>query len=176
MSQYVVDRDGAAAAYAAVEGTLARGPAVPQGLSDLYRSERAAMVRLAHLMCGSNETACDIVHEAFIRLQRNWAKATDPRAYLRKIVVNLCRAHHRRRAVEHRHAAVATVPPPYLAPELDETWHALAKLSPKRRVALVLRYYEDLSIEEVARAMGCRVGTAKSLIHRGLESLRQELQ
>ena len=48
----------------------------------------------------------------------------------------------------------------YLAPEVDETWHALATLSPKRRVALVLRYYEDLSIEDVAKGDGvpCRHG------------------
>ena len=176
MSQYVVDRDGAPAPYAAFDDALAPTATVPTGLTDLYRAERAGMVRLAHLMCGSNETACDIVHEAFIRLQRNWASATDPRAYLRQIVVNLCRAHHRRNAVERRYASVAAVPPVYLAPDLDETWHALAALSPKRRVALVLRYYEDLSIEDVARVMGCRVGTAKSLIHRGLASLRQELQ
>lgn len=175
MSQHLVDREEAAAAYAVVENSLAV-PAATPGLSELYRRERAGMVRLAHLMCGSNETACDIVHEAFIRLQHNWDSATDPRAYLRQIVVNLCRAHHRRRAVERRHASVASVPPMYLAPEVDETWHALSTLSPKRRVALVLRYYEDLSIEDVAKVMGCRVGTAKSLIHRGLASLRQELQ
>ena len=176
MSQHVVDRDGAAAFYAAVDHTLAPDAPAPQALSELYRRERAGMVRLAHLMCGSNETACDIVHEAFIRLQRNWTSATDPRAYLRQIVVNLCNAHHRRRAVERRHASVSSVPPMYLVPEMDETWQALATLSPKRRIALVLRYYEDLSIEDVAKVMGCRVGTAKSLIHRGLASLRQELQ
>ena len=176
MSQHLVDRDDADAAYAAVDTALAPVSTAPPGLSDLYRRERAGMVRLAHLMCGSNETACDIVHEAFIRLQRNWASAADPRAYLRQIVVNLCRAHHRRRAVERRHSSMSSVPPMYLTPDVDETWHALATLSPKRRVALVLRYYEDLSIEDVAKMMGCRVGTAKSLIHRGLASLRQELQ
>jgi RNA polymerase sigma factor (sigma-70 family) len=175
MSQYVVDRNEAGTAYASV-GALAPSATALDGVRDLYRLERARMVRLAYLMCGSNETACDIVHEAFIQLQRNWARAADPRAYLRQIVVNLCRAHHRRRTLEHRHAALAAVPPPYLPPELDETWHALAALSPKRRVALVLRFYEDLSIEDVAKVMGCRVGTAKSLIHRGLASLRQELQ
>lgn len=176
MSQHVVDREEAAAVYAAAVDNALATTTAPAELSELYRRERAGMVRLAHLMCGSNETACDIVHEAFIRLQRNWSSATDPRAYLRQIVVNLCRAHHRRRSVERRHTSVAAVPPMYLAPEMDETWHALAKLSPKRRVALVLRYYEDLSIEDVANVMGCRVGTAKSLIHRGLASLRQELQ
>jgi DNA-directed RNA polymerase specialized sigma24 family protein len=118
MSQHVVDRDQAAAVYAAVDHTLAPVAPAPQALSDLYRRERAGMVRLAHLMCGSNETACDIVHEAFIRLQRNWSSATDPRAYLRQIVVNLCRAHHRRSAVERRHASVSSVAPLIKAPEI----------------------------------------------------------
>ena len=123
MSQYVVDRNEAGAAYAAIDAVVPTAPV--QGLSELYRRERAGMVRLAHLMCGSNETACDIVHEAFIQLQRNWTKASDPRAYLRQIVVNLCRAHHRRRAVERRHSWVAAVAALSLARVIDVTWLGL---------------------------------------------------
>ena len=41
--------------------------------------------------------------------------------------------------------------------------------------ALVLRYYSDLRVEDVAEVLGCPVGTAKSLIHRGLEKLKELL-
>jgi RNA polymerase sigma factor (sigma-70 family) len=63
--------------------------------------------------------------------------------------------------------------PVSLPPELDEMWDALATLSERQRVALVCRFYEDLPISEIAEVLGCRPGTVKSLIHRGLASLRE---
>jgi RNA polymerase sigma factor (sigma-70 family) len=62
-----------------------------------------------------------------------------------------------------------------LPPELDEMWWLLAGLSENRRVALVLRYYEDLPFSEIARLMDCGESTARSLVHRGLKSLRRKL-
>jgi RNA polymerase sigma factor (sigma-70 family) len=52
-------------------------------------------------------------------------------------------------------------------------WAALALLQPRRRTALVLRYYEDLPIGEIARLLECRPGTVSSLLHRGLADLRK---
>ncbi|MHB1928962.1 MAG: sigma-70 family RNA polymerase sigma factor [Acidimicrobiales bacterium] len=60
-------------------------------------------------------------------------------------------------------------------PEVDELWQLLRSLPARQRDALALRYYEDLSLEEVAHLLGCPLGTAKSLIHRGLAALRKEL-
>ena len=65
---------------------------------------------------------------------------------------------------------------PELPPEFDETWAALDRIPARRRAALVLRYYEDLPVRGVAAALGCRPGTAKSLIHRGLQSLKEVLE
>jgi RNA polymerase sigma factor (sigma-70 family) len=62
-----------------------------------------------------------------------------------------------------------------LPPDVDETWSALAKIPERRRVALVLRFYEDLPVAEIAALMDCRTGTVTSLIHRGLESMREVL-
>jgi RNA polymerase sigma factor (sigma-70 family) len=61
------------------------------------------------------------------------------------------------------------------APELDELWQVLAGLPPRRRAALVLRYYEDLAIDEIARLLECQPGTVSSLLHRGLADLRKVL-
>ena len=55
--------------------------------------------------------------------------------------------------------------------DLDETWEALQVVTPKQRTALVLRFYADLSVAEVADLMGERPGTVKSLVHRGLSVL-----
>ena len=62
-----------------------------------------------------------------------------------------------------------------LAPEFDETWELLCRLSPKRRAVVVLRYYEDLAVGEIASLMGMREGTVRSLLHRALTSLKEEI-
>jgi DNA-directed RNA polymerase specialized sigma24 family protein len=68
-----------------------------------------------------------------------------------------------------------TVPLSAGQPELDETWALLRALPERQRMALVLRFYEDLSEAEIARLLGCRPGTVKSLIHRGLAKVRKDI-
>lgn len=150
---------------------LASSPA----LEDLYRDRYASMVRLAHLLTGSNEVAEDVVQESFVRVARRWGRAENPAAYLRAVVVNRCRSWQRRQVLERRHeggaAAVDALPP-----ELDETLTVLARLPSRQRAALVLRFYADLSEADIAEALGCRRGTVKSLIHRGLAQLKGTIQ
>lgn len=139
----------------------------------LFERERAGLVRLAHAITGSNQLAEDLVHDAYLR----WAQRpdlTNPAGYLRTIVVNLARDSLRRRDVARRIAA--DPPVPLGEPELDETWAVVRSLPEKYRVALALRFYEDLPEREIAALMGVRPGTVKSLIHRGLEKLKKELE
>jgi hypothetical protein len=91
-------------------------------LEALYRSEHRRMVRVAYLLTVSEE----LVHDAFLRVAGRLASVDDPAAYLRTVVVNLTRAHHRRRDVERRHAPVP--PGPALPPDVDETWAVLWQL------------------------------------------------
>ena len=140
-----------------------------KGVAALYRREYVPMVRLAHLITGSNEAAEDVVQEAFVRMYRNWDRSDRPGAYLRTIVVNGCNSWHRRRRMERERA-----PRPVaegVDPEARELLDALARLGLRQRTALVLRFYADMSEAEVARALGCRPGTVKSLVHRGLRQL-----
>jgi RNA polymerase sigma factor (sigma-70 family) len=139
----------------------------------LFERERAGLVRLAHAITGSNQLAEDLVHDAYLR----WARRPDlinPAGYLRTIVVNLARDSLRRRDVARRIAA--DPPVPLGEPELDETWAVVRSLPEKYRVALALRFYEDLPEREIAALMGVRPGTVKSLIHRGLEKVKKELE
>lgn len=146
------------------------------GLAELYRAQYAPMVRLAHLITGSNEVAEDLVQEAFVRVHRNWARAHNPKAYLRTVVVNRCRSWQRRRVLERSLLRAERPPGVSLPGEVDETLAALDRLRPRQRAALVLRFYADLPEAEIAAALGCRPGTVKSLISRGLAELKETIE
>lgn len=60
-------------------------------------------------------------------------------------------------------------------PEVDEVIAIVRRLPARQRQALGLRYYADTSIEQIAQLLDCPIGTVKSLIHRGIETLRKEL-
>jgi DNA-directed RNA polymerase specialized sigma24 family protein len=143
-------------------------------IDDLYRAHRRRLARLAFLLTGSADVADELAHDAFVRLWPNLGSVRDPAAYLTTTVTNLARGHLRRISVERRHAPVP--PGPALPPDVDEVWSQLWTLSERERAALVLRFYADLDVAGVADAMGCRLGTAKSLIHRGLAHLKEVLE
>jgi RNA polymerase sigma-70 factor (sigma-E family) len=147
-----------------------RASAGDRGFLELYQRRFQEMVRMAYLLTGSVETAQDVVQDAFVRIHGHWGTVREPDAYLRAAVVNACRSHHRRRAVERRAPLRDTGVESFAADELADV---LATLPHRQRAAIVLRYYEDLPDRDIARALGCRVGTVASLIHRALSRLRQ---
>lgn len=116
-----------------------------------------------------------MVQDAFVRLHPLLDTVDNPGAYLRRIVVNLCRSHHRRRGVEQRWLDRQPPPDVELPQELDDTWRTLATLPESQRQALVLRFYLDLRIEDIADLLGSPVGTVKSTLHRGLAALGKEI-
>lgn len=147
-----------------------------EGVAHLYASHRDRLRRVAYLMTGQREAAEEIVHEAFARVHRRWASIDLPAAYLRTAVVNLCLNWRRHAAIERertpRPRQIDDVVSP---PEIDETWDALARLPHDQRVAVVLRYYEDLSVDAIAQVMDCPAATVRTRIHRGISKLRQEM-
>jgi RNA polymerase sigma factor (sigma-70 family) len=148
-------------------------------LTRLYEEQLAPMVRLAHLITGSNLAAQDLVHDAFVKVGARLDELDTPAAYLRVAVVNECRSWLRHRVVVDRHdrATVPGVEPePELPAEMSRVWHAMRLLSERQRVAVVLRFWLDLPVAEVADLMSCPTGTVKSLVHRALHILEQELR
>jgi RNA polymerase sigma factor (sigma-70 family) len=139
---------------------------------DFYRQEWTGAVRLAWLLTGNRWVAEDIAQDAFVAMSRV-GRVENPRAYLRTALVNASRSRFRRLAVEHRYRAEPM--PPTLQPEFDDLLVAIRKISERQRTALILRYYADLSVAQVATTMGCPFATAKSLLQRGLVHLRKEL-
>ncbi len=136
-----------------------------------YREHATALVRLAWLMTSSKEQAEGVVHEVFLRYQRVDPPPLSTWSYLRRMAINQIIDDSRRAATEVRYQ-----PEPVLEfgdPELDETWEIVCSLPDQQRRALILRYYADLPLSEIALVMNVPLGTVKSHIHRGLERLKE---
>jgi RNA polymerase sigma factor (sigma-70 family) len=140
-------------------------------------TEWLKLTRLAYSVIGDRQVAEELVQESYIRLQKAGDRVENRAAFLRVTVINRCKSYSVRRSKERaelwRNSASTESTTP---PEIDETLQALRKLAIKYRTVLALRYYEDLSIEEIAELINVRPGTVKSLIHRGLAKLRTELE
>jgi RNA polymerase sigma-70 factor (sigma-E family) len=162
--------------------TASTDSARPWTLEDLYRQQRLRMVRLALLLVDEPATAEDVVQEAFTGLYRNWSGLRDRQAalgYLRTAVVNGSRSVLRRRKTAraytppHQADARSAESLAMLTAEHQAVVAALAKLPPRQREVLVLRYYDDLSEAEIAEATGLSRGTVKSTASRALDALNK---
>jgi RNA polymerase sigma factor (sigma-70 family) len=144
-------------------------------LEALYRDRYEASVRLAHLLVGDRHRAEELAQDAFVRLAPHLAAVQNPGGYLRTILVNLCRDHRRRQALADRRAPEPPpdAPPPGLPVATSAVWQALQSLPERQREALALRFYADLPTDEIARLLGVRPATVRSLIHRGLAALKE---
>ncbi len=137
-----------------------------------YERHYDDLVRLAYLVSGQAAQAEEVVQDAFVRAQRSWARVRDPLPYLRTAVVNGCRSLGRRQVLERERRPRPPEPEPFAA---DELWDALGTLTDRQRAAVVLRFYCDLPDAEIATALGCRVPTVRTSIHRALAKLRKEI-
>lgn len=149
------------------------GPADSRDLlADLYRREWGPLVRVAFILTGSQSTAEEVVQDAFVRLQTTPTSIVNPAAYVRTIVVNGCRSHHRHRAVVERNPLPR---PEHVYAEHDELFDALQRLPWRQQAALVLRFHLDLPEDGIAAALGCRPSTVRSITRRALANLRKAL-
>ena len=139
----------------------------------------AALSRMAYLLCGDRHAAEDLVQVTLARVARHWERVVaggDPDPYVRRVMVSqhvsLWRRRRRQvhvseqlpdRAVPDRSDAVTTA----LAVQA-----ALAKLAPRQRAVLVLRYFEDLTEAATAEVLHCSVSTVKSQTRDALAALR----
>ena len=159
-------------------------PPAGDRLEALYLRHGPEAIRLAYLLTSDRQLAEDIAQEAFVRVaQRLTAlrSADSFRWYLRRTVVNLANSQLRRRRVERAHftrlvsfAVTAGVNTPDIVTK-QAVRGAIEQLSPRQRAVVVLRYYEDLTDQEIASALGCPVGSVKSALHRAAAVLRQHL-
>lgn len=148
---------------------------------EYVRLRSAGLVRLACLITRDWEEARDAVQDALISVYPRWSALGEQGrdAYVRRAVTNACLTHLRRLR------RVRPVGDPALLAEApvagdhevefavaDAAWALCADLPTVQRAAVVLRFYDDLSYADVARALGCPEATARSHIHRALKTLR----
>ena len=138
-----------------------------------------ASYRLASLILGDTTEAEDAVHDALVSAWRNWGSLREPDrfdAWFGRIVTNACRDRVRRRRLAP--IAVSVLPERPAPDELsrlldrDVLRQALHALDIDQHIAVVLRYFEDLTVDEIAARLGERSGTVKSRLHYGLRALR----
>ena len=139
-----------------------------------YSKELDGQVRRAFLLVGSSEAANDVVHDAFVAVYRRWDELESPGPYLNRVVLNGCRDLARQR---NRHEAVlrrvgAVSDNVAVSDTLDDV---LNDLPFNHRAAIVLRFYGQLSVAEIADALGARPGSVGPWIDRGLKKMRRAL-
>lgn len=151
---------------------------------DFVEERLDPLLRYATVLCYDPHLAKDIVQEVLLRAQQQWpkisAKVDSPAAYVKRMVTNEFLS-WRRRASAREVGTSLRVLDELGSPEADQTrlydereamTAKLATLPRRQRAALVLRYYEGCDDATIAAELDCRPGTVRSLISRGLATLR----
>jgi RNA polymerase sigma-70 factor (sigma-E family) len=146
------------------------------------RAQHHALLRFAYAVAGDLSTAEDLVQAALERTGVRWSTVRrrhgDPGAYVRQAILNGGRSRWRAR---RREQLVADIPDVRAAAEeatelAEAVWQALGRLPRRQRAVVVLRFYEDLSVRDTARMLGCSEGTVKSQTAKALATLKSALR
>lgn len=160
-----------------MEGTLTQSVPDAGTFEAFYRDKRDHVARSLVLSVGNRELGIEATDEAFTRAYQHWEKVRayeNPTGWVYRVGINWARTKMRRSKRE--------IPSIYLEsgiehhvdvePKLEA---AMAGLAEKHRSVVVLRYYMDWSLEEIATALQIPKGTVKSRLHRAIANLQQEI-
>ncbi|MGW4446006.1 SigE family RNA polymerase sigma factor [Streptomyces sp. NPDC004682] len=151
-----------------------------ESFREFVASRSSALLRTAVLLAGGDRHAAeDLLQNALVKAAGHWHRIDEPEPYVRQI---LYRQQISRWRLKWRRRELSVAEPPESHAASDDASSAaelrlvlraaLAKLTARQRTMLVLRYYEDLQEGDVARLLGCSVGTVRSTTHRSLARLR----
>ncbi|MCF1596256.1 SigE family RNA polymerase sigma factor [Streptomyces muensis] len=146
---------------------------------EFVENRSSALLRTAVLLSGGDRHAAeDLLQNALVKAADRWHRIDEPEAYVRQI---LYRQQISRWRLKWRRRELTVAEPPETGASPDAAPDAelrllmrgaLARLTARQRMVLVLRYFEDLPEADVARVLGCSVGTVRSTTHRSLARLR----
>lgn len=150
--------------------------------AEFVAARSQALFRTAYVVAGDHHLAQDLLQEALVKTYVAWPRLRDAKkaeAYVRRTIVTTAISWRRRRSFHERPVdRVPDVRNPDETERLathDVLWQSVSNLPPRQRVALVLRYYEDLTEAETAELMECSVGTVKSQVSVALGKLRERV-
>jgi RNA polymerase sigma-70 factor (sigma-E family) len=147
---------------------------------DFYLAHRADVFRTAYLMTADREEARDLTQETFVRAFQRWGEVSGherPGAWLQTVVARLAISWHRRQAVRFkRTTGWGDEASEEVQADEPVVLRALRSLTVAQRTVVVLRFYADRSVEDVARTLGKRPGTVKALTAQAIDRLRPVLQ
>jgi RNA polymerase sigma-70 factor (sigma-E family) len=156
---------------------------VDEGFREFATARLGALSQLAYLLTGDHHAAEDLLQDSLVIVARRWGRvsaADNPMAYVRQIVYHEFVSSWRRNRWRRSEVSSAALPerpgPRDEAGTVDRRvlmQRALARLTPRQRAVVVLRFYEDLSEADAAQALGCSVGTVKSQTSYALRRLRE---
>lgn len=155
-------------------------------LAEFARAEQVSLVRFAFLLCGDRHPAEDVVQDVLTAMFRRFGETlplANPAAYARTAVVRANVSRMRRRSAGEVPRGVSAFAERageqagagYLGGRQEQMWASVCSLPARQRAAVVLRYYEDLTVADVAAVLGCPAGTAASLVSRAVRSLRNDI-
>jgi RNA polymerase sigma-70 factor (sigma-E family) len=149
------------------------------GFKEFVLVRRGGLLRSAHALTGDRATAEDLVQNALLKTYTSWERVTradDPYAYTQRILfTSYSRMRRRRRVAEALGVsadAAVVGPGDGGVADRDQLRRALDELPARYRAVLVLRFYDDFSVEQVAAILGCSTGTVKTQTARALARLR----
>jgi RNA polymerase sigma-70 factor (sigma-E family) len=151
-----------------------------EAFAELVHAAWPGLYRTAYLLLGEHQLAEDLVQTALAKTYASWGKVREPAAaagYARVVLANTAASWFRRRSWRNELPSSALPELPTSAEPSDRpaVLAALATLPPRQRAVVVLRYYDDLSVRDVAHALGISEGTVKSQTSAALLTLRAQL-
>ncbi|GAA4914693.1 RNA polymerase sigma-70 factor (sigma-E family) [Nonomuraea thailandensis] len=150
-----------------------------QRFREFVDARSPALMRLGFLLTGGDQHAAeDLVQTALAKLAARWRRVAAPEAYAKQIMyrqqISWWRVSTRRGEVVQASLPDREARDAHHQSELRLMLRsALARLTARQRAVVVLRYYEDLPEQDVARVLGCSIGTVRSTAHRSLARLRE---
>ncbi|CAM4515896.1 RNA polymerase sigma factor SigW [Paenibacillus macerans] len=163
-------------------------------LVDLYKDK---LFHLGYRMLSNRHEAEDVVQETFLRVHKNWSRYDDKQKFstwIYRIATNLCIDRLRKRKPSYYLDAEMndqegmdgytlipgddkTPETEYLLSETQRTIHqAIAGLPAKYKSVIILRYLQEMSLQEISEVLDMPVTTVKTRVHRGREFLRKKLE
>ncbi|MGH3876109.1 MAG: SigE family RNA polymerase sigma factor [Actinophytocola sp.] len=151
------------------------------GFGEFVREALPGLLRYGHLLTGNPHDAADLVQTVLEKVGARWSsvvrKSGDPVAYTRRAMAN---SHISRWRRSRHEQPIADVPDVRFVADRDPfehepLWAVLRELPPRQRAVVVLRYYEDLSEQEIAAVLGISRGTVKSQASKAMATLRGRL-